>query len=331
MRLRTVATIAVLVAACEDKVPDYRRDAGRVFDPDAARRDSGPEVDAGPGPDGGPFMRGIELRCAELGDACRCSEPFDTNGWGLIDLDWADPVDSPDDTECRGDVGEGSVWYPRLGLDALDETGMPPGNVVDFVWSNTLPDAESYIVGDWPSREESKRLCVRVYVRTSPDYQSAGQAACTDAANMELAFRRDEEMMIPRSRVRMYEEGGTFRLEALDFGGMARVEIPPGGEALGPRDCGSWCRMEMCLAGELEAGTGITASAYVRTIGGREMSWSSAVGNAALGPVRIVRIADMTRLGGCAGERSYSHAIHAEWPVDEGQQIGAAAEVEGAP
>lgn len=328
MSFRHIATIGLLLAACEDRVPDYRRDAGRVFDPDAARRDAGPGIDSGPRPDGGPFTRGTELRCEQLGDACRCSEPLNTNAWGLIDLEWADPVDSPDDTECRGDVDMGSTWYPRLGLEALAESGMPAGNVVEFVWSNTLPDAESYIVGDWPSREESKRLCVRVYVRTSGDYQSAGQAACTDAANMELAFRRDDEMMIPRSRVRMYESGGTFHVEALDFGGMARVEVPAGGEALGPRDCAGWCRMEMCLGGELEAGTGITASAYVRTLGGREMTWSSLVGNAALGRVRIVRIADMTRLGGCAGERSYSHAIHAEWPADEGQQIGAAAEIE---
>jgi hypothetical protein len=326
---RQIATIGVLLVACEDRVPDYRRDAGRVFVPDAARRDAGPEIDAGPRPDGGLFTRGIELRCEQLGDACRCSEPLDTNAWGLIDLEWADPVDSPDDTECRGDISEGSVWYPRLGLEALAETGMPAANVVEFVWSNTLPDAESYIVGDWPSREESKRLCARVYVRTSGDYQSAGQAACTDAANMELAFRNDSEMMIPRSRVRMYESGGTFHVEALDFGATPRVEVPSGGEALGPRDCTGWCRMEMCLAGELEAGTGITASAYVRTLGGREMTWSSAVGNAGVGRVRIVRIADMTRLGGCAGERSYSHAIHAEWPLDEAQQIGAAVEVEG--
>lgn len=319
--------LLLLLAACEDRVPDYRRDAGRVFVPDAARRDAGPEIDAGPRPDGGPFTRGIELRCEELGEACRCSEPLDTNGWGLINLDWADPIDSPEDTECRGDISSGSVWFPRLGLVADTETGMPAANAVDFVWTNTLADGESYIVGDWPSREASHRMCVRVYVRTSGDYQTAGQGSCTEAGTMELAFRTMDEL--PRSRVRMYEDAAGFHVEALDFGGVPRAEIAAAGEILGPSACTGWCRMEMCLAGELETGVGLGMSAYVRTLGGREMTWTSPLAAPTVGRVRIVRIADMTRVGGCAGSRTYSHAVHAEWAADELQQIGPAYEIEG--
>lgn len=334
MRLTVPVTIVVAlcgVAGCEDRIPDYRRDAGRIFDPDAARRDAGeePEVDSGPRPDAGPFRHGVEVRCEELGDACVCSEPLDTNGWGVIDGEYADPVDSPSDTECAGQRGEGSVWYPRDTILTELASGMPATSRVLRVWTNTIANGESRLFGSRGIGEEATRTCARVYVRFGAGYEGAGVRGCLANPQMEIAFASDDEH--PRSRLRLYEEGGAFHLEGLDFGGVARTEIPGGGEALAHGDCSAeWCRMELCVAGNLHEGTGLTADASVHTMGGRVMTFgAAAVPDATLGRVRRVLIADMSREGDCSGTRSYSHAMQAAWNEDTGQHIGPAAEIEG--
>ncbi len=352
--------VLVLVAGCNNRLPDYVGREAAVPIPDGGQHghDAGPAgFDAGPAYDAGasPFTPGVELRCTNLGAACRCSEPLDTNGWHDVMMHmvhWADPVDSPMATQCDGEVGGGSVWFPVDAISIALARGMPATSVRNDVWVDTpTGPGPSFIFGDAPAMDGSARLCTRVYVRFSSDYQPAG-GACTESHQATFAYSGGGA----DARLALFDDGGGFHLHAYAFGSTADQAIPSGGVAVTPGACTSgWCRIEMCLAGNLTGGTGLTASAFVTAVGGGEQSFgptaigdvgTGAAGDAGMGDggmaadggmapdggtpmLARVLIADMTRKGTCQGTRSYSSAMQAEWANDSGQRIGSSAEIEG--
>lgn len=327
--------------ACGDQDPEYS-DAF-VPPPDSGGGSDGgdpPPDDGATGEDAAMVPPGVERRCFALGDACVCSEPLDTNGWAIEGERWANPVDSEGESQCRGrfDDAPGAVWFPKVAVKTR-RTRLFPGGPLGFVWENQLgatidEHGQSYLAGTRPNRSGSKRLCMRVYTEVDPSYTGAGDGDCTTNAQMRLAFARApaDGGPGPRSALRLVEQGGSFQLVATRFGGMERRTIAAGGDPVSLDDCRSgWCRLELCVGGNLDEGAGISVDGSIAVVGSGSVATfgPTTLGDALRGPIRLVHIADMTREGTCAGTRRYSHAMQAEWPDDSGQHIGPAVEVEG--
>src|SRR5436309_3040298 len=77
-----------------------------------------------------------EQRCTELGANCSCSEPLNTNSFVLNNIFY-----NPQDSVTKGCSGE--IWFgnsPGSGLSIDPESGMPSGNSVSWVWTQTGND-----------------------------------------------------------------------------------------------------------------------------------------------------------------------------------------------
>jgi hypothetical protein len=117
-----------------------------------------------------------------------------------------------------------------------------------------------------------------------------------------------------------------------NFSGDTGNKIP-GPDTITPTECSStWCRVEMCVSGNVSAGSGLTADFFVDTADGSRSASVTGInlGNApgSLGHLWPLNLYREPQNGACNGTAAYSHVMQASWDSDSGQRIGAALEIE---
>lgn len=294
-------------------------------------------------------VTGVEARCTELGANCVCSEPLDTTedfaempGSGL------DFADSPAATDCSG-LSAGSAFSSDHGSGdfsmqlASSVAPMPVGATANRVMQIENGGA-NYLIGRSYATASDARMCQRYYMRVSNDFSGAGTpgGGCQSERNkvMQLGFGASKLVQI--------EERSDFGSGCYGPGTYKNFWIPshadptgtPGQFTIDWDDCNSstgWCRFELCVEGDLDAGTGINIEGRITAIavGKDEIrntrtsgTWSPGV---ALGGFPEGWSADIFhgQGSGPVGKKWISHYMQAAWPTAAGQWIGCAEEVEG--
>jgi hypothetical protein len=301
----------------------------------------------------GPASAGpAEQRCTALGANCDCSDPLNTTSYTqkLIGGDFyvADFADSEGtgSKDCgKNNYGDGNRYFfegnhsPQTYFKFPAPTGMPSGNSVSNVlhWTYVPP-------GDGPSdhgfgrleviNSSTRRICMRHYEQFSDDYNShSSKIMMIQASGAEI--------------VQITDGGRNGRIIGIVYGNggdhdknFPDVELPQANE---PRifDCttgsGTWCGIEECIAGNIQAGTNLTVDLHFWTTNGAKnylKTGISATNSSGNGPITNLEPMMMYRgsslLGGPAlGTRKFSHVMQAHWDTNAGQFIGPAAEVEG--
>jgi len=286
-----------------------------------------------------------EPRCLALdaeGAKCFVSEPLNTNSLQYIpgptcsgqnDIDWGD-----------SQTKEASRGYNRCTMvvptpTATNGVGLPTGSSL-IQWVQKInPASKNEMVWLTPSSGDttSRRLCMRVYRRYSPNHTTSPNQ-CESNKQQEFALTAIQHSNL----------GGDFFLWA---GGMTSPpsgnELSTTGQDFGPSGCSaSWCRQEICIsassAANLWNAQGITLEGYVAQVGisnPKRMNYTRTfVGNRLGGgsfkgaefyPVTGYRGINNCNNASTAGYSYISHVMIASWPTDAGQFIGAANEVEG--
>jgi hypothetical protein len=262
-----------------------------------------------------------EQRCLDLGTNCECSEPLDTASYS-----GSRPYDAPDSStkECWPSHGGANLWWDNpIGVS---ETSMPPGNQVNYVLRQT--DLYDVMETDMPL-STTQRWCSRIYQKFSSDYEGTGEhgGACTNNKSIWSP-------QYPNTQGYLTQGGGIqkFHISLSGFSGTS-TSIGATGDELWHHDCVTqWCRFEVCISGNVRAGTNLYAEGEVVALndGRRSVFQRRFIGNAAGGGVVAQpQPFDGYRAGTCNGTREISHVMVAEWPTDAGQKIGPSYEVEG--
>jgi hypothetical protein len=307
-----------------------------------------------------PAGADVEQRCLEIdgepGGSCRCAESLDTSDASDDRGGFLNPGDSGNSKQCEGEIyladPPAYSWYPTGFASPVAETGMPAGNSVSYVWRNTsqptgTQGSVSHVKGMRSPLSSSRRICFRHYFKLSPGYTSyqgvpPGRCGANKVADMvfgEGYFRGSIQMADGRG-------GGNYGIWASGWseapyrhdGGGAHIDGAP--SSVSTYDCtGEWCRAEVCVSSptSLSDGRDNYLSGYYEVVTGPNAGKREQISRVYLGDMPdyaggvMTRnmIIDMYREGDCVGTREFSHAMHAEWNIDNGQFIGAAAEVEG--
>ncbi len=279
-----------------------------------------------------------ERRCAELGSSCDCSETLNTQtphftvttGGGAPF--YANPTDSVGDLQC-GDA-DGHFFQgnhdPRQFMVPEPAQAMPNDSSVTTVWRWTTRGVDLGNGRRDKVEPGTQRLCQRIYTRFSPDFSLWPE--CNNKI-MEIAWHNGGQLQSSTS------VGGSrimLNVSSLFPSGDAGNHIP-GPDSISPAECVStWCRVEMCVSGDVVSGKNLTADFFVSTTDGRLQASKTGIalgdapgGLAHLWPLNLYR--EPTN-GQCNGTRAYSHVMQASWPTDSKQTIGPAYEIEsGAP
>jgi len=277
-----------------------------------------------------------EQRCDELGGACVCSEPLDTSSMPASGS-YRNPADSVS-KQCGwngGALTDPDAW----GIyDAFD---LPAGiGKVAGVKPVTAGNGAT-LNGIAGTGDSTRRVCTRHYFRLSPDYvaktQSSG-GSCEANKAAEFGFGESNALLHWD-----FAEGWGWRLTIINFdsdnnGPDPSYNLPTSGN-LQWSDCkNEWCRAEMCVSGNINAGSGFKAEAYIEgATSGKRIDWArTTIGrpcpggkNCGKGRLTSSWISNGYRQGNCGGIRYITHGMQAEWDSDAGQFIGAAYEIEG--
>jgi len=278
-----------------------------------------------------------EQRCLDLGDACVCSEPLDAAV--LVGGDaFRNPADSLRKQCGPGGNGntltDGTAWTAEAAMELPREIEhvVAVGPVDGFNGAT--------VTGVVGTGNETRRVCVRHYFRTSPDYEPKNQVSggpCEANKAAELGFGGGNALLHWD-----FAEGEFWRLTIINFdadgnGADASYNLDADGDLLW-EDCGEeWCRAEMCVSGNINGGADFFAEASIHGVeSGRHVEWQrTGIGRpcpagtaCGLGGLTSVWIVNGYRQGACAGSRFVSHAMQAAWSEDAGQRIGPALEIE---
>ena len=274
---------------------------------------------------------GAEQRCTELGANCSCSEPLNTNLFTTFNSSFVNPADSTT-KQCVGEslvYGGASYWSGGGNLRIDAESGMPSGNTVNWVWTSTQTSGTTKIDAA-PPASATRRMCSRLYAKFSNDYQGTGEGSCQ---NNKIMWAPQYQSSLPNSENYVTQGGGapSWGISHAGFSTSDGV-VTGSGSILNHHDCmTSWCRFEMCMGGNVLAGTNLYVDGSVVVLNdGRTQTFPRTfIGNANGAPANRNQPYLAYRQGTCAGTRSVSHVISAEWTTDAGQHIGKAYEVEG--
>lgn len=271
-----------------------------------------------------------EQRCGELGSACTCSEPLNSDQFALSGQ-LADPADSTT-KECRG-IGDAPEHnYP---VDASQTDGLPSS--VDYVWRSQVNSTGGGRLNGVEQRSsDARRLCIRYYVRYSSDYQPkdknvGGTCEANKATQLDIGGGGGRCTMHNRGATTA-DPNDTFRIATKNDWTTGNNNLNSQGNLIFSDCKKEWCRYEVCMSGDLAAGRNISIDGYVVGLSsGKKLTWPrTQVGDCrAGGHVRTTWIMNLYRQGTCAGHKWFSHAMQAEWDVDKGQYIGPAVEIEG--
>lgn len=290
---------------------------------------------------------GEEDRCTELGVNCDCSETHDTVAphyvtsafppGGCGGFFCVNPTNSTGASlECGPSVAPGYFWItgstsqnPGTFWSIVPETGMPPGNTVTNVWrANTHgggAHSEGTVSGDITSA--TRRLCQRIYKKFSSDYSLYPD--CNNKV-MEIDWGGFEYQSSTTTA------GSVIAISVVGAGSGFRGTLAPVGDSITPADCvNTWCRIEQCADGNIQAGTSLVGDFYVDTTDGAKHAERTAINiGSGTGGISFIWPENLHRefSGGgtaCNGTAEYSHVMQASWDTAAGQRIGPAREVEG--
>jgi hypothetical protein len=266
-----------------------------------------------------------EQRCRELANICLASEPMNTDDYQLgvckdpEDIDFADSTTIEATRAWTRCASSTPVLAASVGLPMV-------GAPISYVMQVSGGIGTFSLTGGWTSA--TRRLCARAYRRFSSNY--AGFGTCEANKQQEFVFGGGAAIQ--------HSESGLDQF-ILWAGGMS--DPPPGNEldTSGPHlviaDCASnWCRQEICISGNVAAGTGISLEGRVDQVGvanPKQMSWVKTPVGDGPGPLTDVwaALAYRQRCGAPQGYAYLSHVMVAAWDADQGQYIGRAIEIEG--
>jgi hypothetical protein len=246
-----------------------------------------------------------ERRCQELGANCGCSSTFNTQTWTNEGSSWWWP-NEPNATRCSDVTINGQrVNWLTTAPQAVPQTLMPAGNTVSHVVRFNNPAGAMIVASVPPSG--GGRVCLRVYAKVSPDYQSTNDGACENDKWMEIGD--------------YFSAFNTGFSNSANGGGFTPNVVP--------LDCANrWCRFEFCI--DNYSNPRLLEVYYTNLALGLERIMTFpprlAVGGVAASDFWII---NGYRQGVCRGYREFSHAMMARWATNAGQRIGAAVEVEG--
>lgn len=273
-----------------------------------------------------------EQRCNELGGSCICSEPFNAGSFETYQCDRRSCMD-PSDTnakECSGEFQHGYSWYGGDALEVVATPGtsesLPPGNTVDYVWrSHDKGNKVHHVMHKGGVNASTRRICTRHYFKTSPDYND-GEGSCTNRKHIDFAKGGGTRVFFVR------DQGPGYRLE------MPGYRSAPGNVwgvgDLANADCRTgWCRVELCIDGDVLNLRGLSVDGYIQQVGGPKRAEfpRKFIGDApGGGGYADSWLLNMYREGSsCRGWREFSHVMFAGWTTAAGQSIGPACEMEG--
>lgn len=291
-----------------------------------------------------------EQRCKDLGAACICSEPLNTNSFTLSGGDSLNPTDT-NSKQCSN--GGTSAMTMKAGESAFliptAETGMPAGNSVNWVWRNNHtygPALEGN--GNTPLRSSTKRVCYRYYTRFSENYDGGDIRVNPSSPNCDVGKFSQIQWTPAGYFVGVGSGGRKGRSSApslqYNWSGVNRKLSETG--PLTYADCyGNWCRFEMCVSGDFAGGTGnfFAEGHMIRLSDSKRVDWiRTNMGTGTPGLNLAFRwIYESYREnsslsctnGGSpssyASWREASHLMQAEFTADAGTFIGPAYEIEG--
>lgn len=287
-----------------------------------------------------PAIAEVEARCDALGEACICSETFDTDSYTVENERYANPANSSGPLQCAREANH--TWFDPKGgderLQVVPASDMPSGASVDYVWRATNDSGTLHVHGrkDADAIPDSiKRMCIRSYVKFSADWTSWSQG-CNNK-HMEFYYDR-EKIQLSTTGNRRPNIWVSPNWSNQQFNGW----VPTTGDTISDAECvDNWCRMEMCIATNDEKGVrggqDISVEGELRTVSGQPkvMRYTRTyIGDTDGGEFGYVWILNLYRQdqpaqgGQCEGTREFSHLMQAGWTDDRGQWIGAAQEIE---
>lgn len=304
----------------------------------------------------------VEQRCTEIDGQpnaqCDCSEPLDTatytrtvNQCGsayLMDPDDSEGVGAKEcGTLCNGSRQEGGAHDPDVYSHFVAPTGMPVGATVGnvFDWTQPNPNEGSDAIKGRMDliTSATRRVCMRYYMQDKSTV-NWGTQPCPPEDPSNSGFKLMQFLYLGELQVSMggaygsgfgfWVEGGSHGFSGPDAGDFfpSWDSNPPTSAALRPEDCfNEWCIIELCVAGNVQAGTNLTADYHHRNMSGTHHydKIGIQIGNSNAGS-GITDIQPLMLYGDrCTVGRRFSHVMQASWDNDAGQTIGPAYEIEG--
>lgn len=287
-----------------------------------------------------------EARCTELGSACVCSEPFNTNSLVETETYWKDPADSVT-KECStaGIAGGALEANPVSKITARNDTqlmnALPAGHSVSWAAGGTDNHLGIFFAGHTHNSSTFlKRLAARFYIYHSTNYQFAGEGVCTNSKLMQFT---GPNSLADKSfgYIHMYN---FFTTDGWNPGypeptGCCFHGPGPDEDVIQSDDWrGNWWRLEAIYVNRAGPNWRFLLYAKNVTTDGQEYT----VIDTGAGGTEFNNGANWTPPGrqdmmninnyretGCNGWLAISHYMMAGWDTDAGQRIGLAEEIEG--
>jgi cysteine-rich repeat protein len=296
---------------------------------------------------------GMEYRCAELGDNCRCNEPL-RGDYTIHDTNY---VEATNPTSLKPCKYTSTYPYPLISDEARIETqtstDLPPQSTVESVWeSYTNYDGAMSFLSDENFRElissqdPVRRLCSRWYMKLDPgfDIETCNNKMWDFKAGTTEFIFADEDI----GDIVHLNAYGTTECPSVcsSMYGYPFTETTSSGWD-GLTICQEeWCRFEFCFGSDdLRSNfNNLFVEGYVKGIetGAMYEVGAQDLGDGNFGALQWAKTPGLWRATGmpngpCNDDegdpdgygRKYSHIMLAAWDVDAGQFIGAACEIEG--
>ena len=198
-------------------------------------------------------VRAEEQRCRELGTACICSEPLASPD-RVIEGHSQNPGDSTT-KECDDGTSLTTLTprpVPARGL------GLPPEASIDHVWEDSGSHGGA-VVGVSPEQPGTRRICARYYVRYSDDYEFQSDGTCRAGKLTQIDLGTD----VSAAPLHAEAKSDQWRIITQGLGGSTmRASGSPR-----PESCrGDWCRVELCLSGDIASGRDLYIDGYVENL-----------------------------------------------------------------
>ena len=284
-----------------------------------------------------------EARCTALGANCICSSSFDTDNF-VDDATWTSSLIDPSKWTVRYTEADATTeecsnasrsaddtdggWFGSTGHSLNSSPGFLAGSTSTYAWSITSDGGTHQAKhNEAPSAGADVRQCLRYYVNFTTGYDWA----CS--GGNEPASRKQARLLFNDSGSCHFLEatsGGWYWDSTIDGGETSdawTTNGDPGTECTGANN---WCRVEVCVAGNLVAQTGMTLYGRVNDASDGTLLASDTwvTGLTGTGSSLSTEV-EFYRESCSSSTRSVSHMMIAEWATDADQWIGAASEIEG--
>jgi|CXWL01.1.fsa_nt_gi hypothetical protein len=308
-----------------------------------------------------PNVFAQEQLCTELGTACSCSEPLNTNQLASVSGIWLNPADA-NTKECgvgpTGTVVEtNDLSKFKARNDASILSAFPAGHRVNYVLGGKEASGGVMWVGhNFGSATGRKRLAVRWYEYRSAisrgdvaDFETEGNGLCENSKFFQINDGTPGTVL----NSGFWRGGTTSSYTIYNWtwnNGSQNSGAASASYQNHPVNRGDWVRYELIATNTAGGASpnGLTIKLYYKNVtqnGPETVLWNPTAGDNFIGdtkgaflnavtdatpPKAIERLAiNLYRQGTCKGYRAISHFMIATWNSDLGQRIDAAYEIEG--